>query len=67
MTDPIDELRQHERECARRYETFIERFNTNEKAIVRIEALLGRNTWLLGLVLAGMLAALGKAFWPLLG
>ena len=34
MTDPIDELRQHERECAKRYEAFSERFNANEKAIV---------------------------------
>ena len=32
----------------------------------KIEALLGRNTWLLCILLAGMLAVAARSFWPAL-
>ncbi len=53
------QLSTHEIACERRYGEMNGR-------IVKIEALLVRNTWLLGVILVGMLAVAGKAFWPAL-
>ncbi len=50
-------LAEHEIACERRYGEL-------QAQLTKIEALHIRNTWLLGVILVGMLTALGKAFWP---
>ena len=53
-------LSTHEIACERRYGEL-------QTQLTKIEVLHNRNTRLLYVVLGGMLAALGKAFWPVLG
>ena len=53
-------LAEHEIACERRYGEL-------QAQLTKIEALHNRNTRLLYVVLGGMLTALGKAFWPVLG
>ncbi len=53
-------LAEHEIACERRYGDL-------QAQLTKIEALHIRNTRLLYIMLGGMLAALGKAFWPTLG
>ena len=53
-------LAEHEIACERRYGEL-------QAQLIKIVALHNRNTRLLYFVLAGMLAALGKSFWPALG
>ena len=56
-SDAIKELLRHEIECERRYGEINGRLDKQE-------ALMGRNTWLLYVILIGMLAVAGRAFWP---
>ena len=59
-SEAAQHLAEHEIACERRYGEL-------QAQLTKIEALHNPNTRLLYVVLGGMLAALGKTFWPVLG
>ena len=59
-SEAAQHLAEHKIACERRYGEL-------QAQLTKIEALHNRNTRLLGVILVGMLTALGKAFWPVLG